>query len=595
MSGALRILPLCALAALIHTNQGVAVQPASHDCARDGSMCAETANPLGYDAAYTGHDEPSLLFYSDKPGSGNRLSWRIRLPKEPPVPPNQQATGGTFNFQLHVTFWVGMTVCDDQSAPNPGGSTVNGVALPHIPCKPDSDANVFDNTTLTDAHYIGRHPGTGFMEMQFYPPDSPIGCGNPHHPHQWCAALNIDSASENQNSGDLNNKDCQKRFSTEYVNFAFITKSGTPEGPSALVGSAGFFGFVPSDNDTLFLNSGDVLRISLADTPHGLRIRIFDLTTGEEGSMVASAANGFKQLLFQPSATTCSTPTVDFHPAYATSSEHTRNTWTAHSYNIAFSDEIGHYEYCNKVDTSKGNSSTDAFGDVFSNDCIVNGVHDLDTNKNLVGEDDVNCVDTTNNTAGFVPNIGCTGTDTDFDGVPYQLDWPGTNRNVRLDRALHPTPISIASPLFRDEQDQRRNYSRVAFEANLPRIEAADFGGHCNRTTGAGCTNPPPNANFYPIYSIQGRDERDDDSIRSDDEGDDFHRSHEERRCLWNVGGPFIPGTISSFGGNSVKEYGALFKSIFPSKTGPTGIIENYRRILPFNPCRREHEDEDED
>jgi hypothetical protein len=200
-------------------------------------------------------------------------------------------------------------------------------------------------------------------------------------------------------------------------------------------------------------------------------------------------------------------------------------------------------------------------------------------------------VDTTNNTAGFVPNIGCSGTDTDFDGVPYQLDWPGTNRNVRLDRALHPTPISIGSPLFVDERDQRRNYSRVAFEANLPRIEAADFGGHCNRTTGAGCTNPPPNANFYPIYSIQGDEERD-DSIRSDDEGDGSRRSHEERGCLWNLGGPFIPRTISSFGGNSAREYGALLTSIFPSKTGPTGIIENYRRILPFNPCRRESEDE---
>src|SRR6185437_7611038 len=143
-----------------------------------------------------------------------------------------------------------------------------------------------------------------------------------------------------------------------------------------------------------------------------------------------------------------------------------------------------------------------------------------------------------------------------------------TNRNVRLDRALHTTPISIGSPLFVDERDQRRNYSRVAFEANLPRIEAADFGGSCNRTTGAGCTNPPPNANFYPIYSIQ-------------EFGDG---------CRWNLGGPFIPGTISSFGGTSIKEYGALFASVFPTPTGTTRIIENYRRILPFNPCRGESE-----
>src|SRR6185437_6834654 len=121
---------------------------------------------------------------------------------------------------------------------------------------------------------------------------------NAHHSHQWCAALNIDSASENQNAGTVNNADCQARYGTEYVNFAFITRSGRPEGASALVGSAAFFGFTPNDNDTLFFNSGDVLVIDLADTAHGLRIRITDLTTGETGSMVASAANGFAQLLF---------------------------------------------------------------------------------------------------------------------------------------------------------------------------------------------------------------------------------------------------------------------------------------------------------
>ena len=98
----------------------------------------------------------------------------------------------------------------------------------------------------------------------------------------------------------------------------------------------------------------------------------------------------------------------------------------------------------------------------------------------------------------------------------------------------------------------------------MPRIEAADFGGNCDRSTGVGCTNPPPNANFYPIYSIAADDER----------------------CRWNLGGPFIPGTTNSFGGNSVTEYGAFFSGLYPGTAGPRGIIENYRRILAFNPCK---------
>jgi hypothetical protein len=107
----------------------------------------------------------------------------------------------------------------------------------------------------------------------------------------------------------------------------------------------------------------------------------------------------------------------------------------------------------------------------------------------------------------------------------------------------------------------------------MPRIEAADFGGNCNRSTGVGCTNPPPNANFYPIYSIQ--------RFGEDSQG----------RCRWNLGGPFIPGTINSFGGTSVTEYGAFFAGLYPGTAGPRFIIENYRRILPFNPCQGESED----
>ncbi len=254
------------------------------------------------------------------------------------------------------------------------------------------------------------------------------------------------------------------------------------------------------------------------------------------------------------------TQTVDFHPAFATSSEHTRNTWTAHSYNIALSDEIGHYEYCNRINRSGGR---DTFGDVFGN-CVADGVHDLNTNNSLIGDDDYACVDTTDNTTGFAPNIGCFGTDTDFSGVPYQLVWPGTNPQAQVDRALHTTPISFASPLFTDSVGDQRNYGRVAFEVDLPRIEAADFGGSCNRTTGAGCTNPPPNANFYPIYTTQA----------------------DEQRCRWSLGGPFIPGTTNSFGGNSATEYGPYFASVFPGSAGPRSIIENFRRVLSSNPCQ---------
>ncbi len=86
-------------------------------CTQDAATCTEVVDPIGYDGAYTGHDEPSVLFYSKVPGSGNSNFYELTLPKDPPTAPRQDQTGGTFNFQLHPAFWFGMAMCDSQSAP----------------------------------------------------------------------------------------------------------------------------------------------------------------------------------------------------------------------------------------------------------------------------------------------------------------------------------------------------------------------------------------------------------------------------------------------------------------------------------------------
>src|SRR6266516_4252046 len=136
---------------------------------------------------------------------------------------------------------------------------------------------------------------------------------------------------------------------------------------------------------------------------------------------------------------------------YATSSEHTRVPWAAHSYNVAFSDEIGHFEYCSAVAREGGR-------------CTSNGEYSLDG-------DDAFCF--TAALSLFVPIGGCTATDNDFDGTSYEPVWPGTDPNRGQDKKFHPSPITFTSPLFNGSE----NYSRVAFEADLPRIEAADSGG----------------------------------------------------------------------------------------------------------------------
>ncbi len=293
------------------------------------------------------------------------------------------------------------------------------------------------------------------------------------------------------------------------------------------------------------MNSGDELTIDIHDGANGLTTSIHDLTTGKNGSMTASVANGFAQILFEPTSSTCHQAPYAFRPMYATSSEHTRVPWAAHSYNVAFSDEIGHFEYCNAV-TGEGG------------DCTSNSEPSLD-------DDDTGCFSAAFST--FVPIGGCIATDTDFDGTSYQPVWPGTDPNRGQDKKYHPSPVTFTSPLF----NGYRNYDRVAFEADLPRIEAADFGGICNRFTGAGCVNPPPGSNFYPIYTTGTSD------------GDPGRR---HGQCVWQLGGTHIKGTTNTFGGNSAAEYGPLLFSFYPTPNPATRLrTNNFRNVLNSNPC----------
>ena len=505
-------------------------------CGEGSPLCAEANDALGYNGGYTGHDEPSLLFYSGTPGSGNDSNYRLVVPTDPPILPTQDGTGGTFNFQDRIAFWFGMDLCDNQSAPE----------YTHDPCVPNSDSNIFDGADPTKPDYIGFHPGTAFLELQFYPPgwvpfEEAISCD----PTKWCAAMAIFSFNSNQNTGVANNAACLNSVGIEPANFAFITKSGVPHAPASPLGlTAG--SFTPNPTTDLFMDPGDQLDISIHDSTDGLVASIADLTSGESGSMTASIANGFAQVNYDPNAATCTQTPYAFHPMYATSGEHTRVPWAAHSYNVAFADEIGHFEYCRNANPH--------------GKCVVPGGVDGETNHKKDADDSA-CFDADESLR--IQIGGCIATDNDFDGVSYQTTWPGSLSNPALDAAVNPGSVLFSSPTFGGGQ----NYDRVGFEADLPRIEAADFGGICDRTTGANCVNPPPGSNFYPFFST-----RTDASVG----------------CFWQLGGANIPGTTNTFGGSSSAEFGPLLFLDYPvAGLVPSHRTNDFRQVLSTNPCQR--------
>jgi hypothetical protein len=493
------------------------------------ATCAEPDAHYAYEGHSVGHDEPSLLFYSKKDGAGTDQTYQLWLPTNPTAPPIQDSLDGPiWQFQRSIAFWFGLDLCDTQSAPEYTSK-----------CTPGSDRNIFNDTDPKSSRYIGKHPGGAFLELQFYPPGwslwpAGVSCTGT----QWCSALNVDSYSIDQNHNIPNNNDCRNKVGDEPVNFAFLTYTGVAHSPSSPLSSNDRF--TPNDATDARYNPGDHLTIHIFDSASGLVTEVVDNTTGTTSSMTAGPDNGFAQMNFDPSATTCSETPYAFHPMYASSSEKTRLTWTAHGYNVAYSDEIGHFEYCDAVDAD-GNCTSNSEG---------------------VDFDDFGCFP---GSASSLINItGCIGSDYDFDGPEYQRGvWPGSNKAD--DVALHGSPVTFTSPTFRDN---RFNYDRVAFETDTPRITASDLGLpflRCNRTTGANCTVVPYKAHFYPMYST----------------------AMSGSSCVWQEGASHFPNAIDTFGGTPKKEYSPLLQLFYPTVGGVVYRYNDFRNVVPTNPCRQ--------
>src|SRR5713226_3745547 len=330
---AISVLPLGLWSAFAAPVPPTSSQHVHIDC-EYSRMCPDLANPQDvYGNEYVGHDEPSLLFYSNTPGSGNRMQYNMTVPSDPPA---TNPLKRSYHFELNGALWFGMALCATQSYPEQVST-----------CTPNSDSNIVDPAVSPN------HPGTAFLELQFYPPgwipwptwQVAVGASS-CDPTKWCAAMNIFSLAQDPVHGTSLNPACAATTGLEYVNFAFVTKNGHPTAPANPVQSTTAT-FTPDPARDLFMNSGDNLSVSLRDTPHGVRAVIHDRTSGQTGSMTASAANGFGQVQYAPTGTGCVNLPYNFHPMYSTSSEQTRVIWAAHTYNISFTSEIGHFENCN--------------------------------------------------------------------------------------------------------------------------------------------------------------------------------------------------------------------------------------------------------
>jgi hypothetical protein len=506
------------------------------NCASASGLCTEVHNSYGVFGHYVGHDEPSVLFNSNTPGSGNHMRYTLTLPTAPSAR-HPNAANKSYPFELSGAEWLGMAMCATQSYPEQVKT-----------CPPDSNRNILDPAVSA------KHVGTAYEELQFYPPGwvpwptwaVAVGASS-CNPTQWCAALNVDSLALNPVNGKTLNPTCLAKVGEEYVNFAFVTKNGKAQAPANPVDST-LKTFTPSSKD-LFMNSGDRIQATLTDTRNGLKVILHDLTTGRTGSMTASAANGFAQVKYAPSGKSCTALPYNFHPMYSTSSTKTRVTWAAGSYNVAFDTEIGHFQFCTgpvKIPATpfgldaKGNPTT----------CPTGDMEGRGSSASPPNADDLFCFP--GSEALVYKVTGCSFTNTGFDGASYQKLWPDGNLQD------HPAPFRFTSALTGRNYTQQ--YQHVGLETDLPAIEST-----CNAVTGAGCTLIPQTdlkqpAAFYPFYST----------------------TKSKHGCVWQFGNS-IPGQITDFGGNA--GYGSLLALSYTQMGGSSAnFFQDFRNIIS-NPC----------
>ena len=490
-----------------------------------GDLCADPAKGKGTrftdNGWYIGHDEPSVKFISSAPGSGNTMTYLTKIPVDPRRSPTP--SGSVTNYgQLSVAPWFGLPMCDPNS-------------YPQNACTPDSDSNIGLNQP--------NAAGSAFMELQLYPPGyTPFVDSTSCSPTKWCAAMTIDSAECNFGFAFCN-ANC-----TEPVNFAFLQTNGVPTGPPSPQ-LTDVSTFTPNGN-TLMINPGDTLVVSITDPSQGFTTTIRDLTTHQTGWMTASAVNGFANT----DLNTCNGTPFTFHAEYNTASVNNRVPWAALEGGVLMEQEIGHSEVCNSVTNQDPFTASYPGGQTFSDPnnfdtcvggsegpnatgegpCTANGCQNATTQ----GANGPQACSTTNPASGalcefadgscfqkgtrtIVVNGVATAAqsdanqcfanrfqngDLDFDGLDYVASsWPNGGRD-------HPTSFQYVGPFTNGKP-----YPQVQFETDVSGSSSL-----CDVATGQNCDVKPIGSQFYPFWSLS-------------------------QQCTWNFGRD-LPSTMRDFG-----------------------------------------------
>jgi hypothetical protein len=277
----------------------------------------------------------------------------------------------------------------------------------------------------------------------------------------------------------INDLECNFTFAVcnpnciEPTNFAFIQTNGVPAGPPSPQ-LADLSSFTPN-GQTLLMNPGDTVQAHIFDADlgggqHALETQLTDLTTGQSGFMIASAANGF----MATSHVDCSGTPFNYEPEFSTASPQNAVSWAALQVNVATQFEIGHFTPCTNVSQPRVVNLGGGVTDTIWNSCT--GPYETTTapdNSHNEEPSDSPCFPAGETDGGISPpNLvtGCVNSavvngDLDFDGTPYWPDWPNQTTPDSFPSTFpqqQPTSSRSHTPRFSSRQTRRPASQRAS-------------------------------------------------------------------------------------------------------------------------------------
>ena len=242
------------------------------------------------------------------------------------------------------------------------------------------------------------------------------------------------------------------------------------------------------------MNPGDVIKVHMFDAPvpggRALEAEETDLTTGQSGYMIASAANGF----MNTNPADCNGTPFNFEPEYSSARAQNIIPWGIGPYMINNEFEIGHFEACTSV--SEPAIVTEALHRHLL-PALPGPVRVSRGGSRRSSPTTRRATGPVTRTAGTAaPNLvtGCDVFfdaigDLDYDGTPYYPDWPDSVTPDRFPSTFlqqQPTTWrpSLSGDPVRDRHQRERSSTRTA------------------TPPGAGCVLPPKGpGNFYPYWT----------------------------------------------------------------------------------------------